>query len=739
MTRSFLLFILISLVLAPALPAAAQGGSDTPYLAPVSLQYPAAAATGAVLQKVVVDQDGNPHVLTDEGMLRLEGGELVPDLLYRPLAGKRPLDVTASDVTGNLYYLYDSCFLSNAEAGMHGRALPPGLYDHIAVAASGEVLVTGHGRVTLYRDGRARPVAFDGGPVRCVKTSRDVFYLATDSAVYSLSNDGVRPLCRASGLRDFLPGKGVLYLCSRDAYWALSARTGDTALSLHMALPATGLTCLASARGDLWAATARGAFRERAPGRYDYFASRRWLDTDSIVSMAADRTGNVYLLSASGLNEIRFQDETLHGKALYFERLIRRRHIRYGLLSETRMKTPGDPATAEMIDTDNDGLWSSFYVGSEALRYAVTGSPEARRNAWETFGAFERLVALPSVTGLPARTFERSGYKVSDPGAWRPSPDSGWEWKGTTSSDEFVGHIFAAAMMDEFVARTPAEKKRVAAFIDAILTHIITHGYNFVDTDGEPTLWGRWSPDYINGYPRTIGDRKLGSTTIVAGLELGYRLTQKALYKNEALRLLHQEGYLDNILIDLGTIRTTPGKIYRGHDMGAGGANHSDDEMTFLAYWVLYHYALDSTLRRDFSRAITNYWTVLRPEKNALWNLIALGTSGSIDTDATWWYLRGYPLDQIRWTVRNSGRGDLHHLAPNFRERYTEELLSPREQPLHRDNANPFTLDGGNGGRTELTGAEFLLPYWLGRHLGVIAKPGTDPCMLTPSTAKLNL
>jgi hypothetical protein len=272
-------------------------------VAPVSLQYPlAAAATGAVLQKVVVDHDGNPHVLTDEGMLRLEGGELVPDLLYRPLAGKHPLDVTVSDVTGNLYYLYDSCFLSNADAGVHGRAIPPGRYDRIAVAASGEVLLTGHGRVALYEEGRPRPVAFDGGVVRTVKASGDVFYLATDSAVYALTGGRLRLLCRARGLQDFVPGRGVLYLCRRDAYWAVSTRTGDTALTLHTALPATGITGLATATGDLWAATAGGAFRERAPGRYDYFASRRWLDTDSIFSLAADRAGNMYLLSTRGLN-----------------------------------------------------------------------------------------------------------------------------------------------------------------------------------------------------------------------------------------------------------------------------------------------------------------------------------------------------------------------------------------------------------------------------------------------------
>jgi hypothetical protein len=35
-------------------------------------------------------------------------------------------------------------------------------------------------------------------------------------------------------------------------------------------------------------------------------------------------------------------------------------------------------------------------------------------------------------------------------------------------------------------------------------------------------------------------------------------------------------------------------------------------------------------------------------------------------------------------------------------------------------NGNPFRIDGGNLGRTEDDGAFFLLPYWMGRYLGLL-------------------
>jgi hypothetical protein len=274
--------------------------------------------------------------------------------------------------------------------------------------------------------------------------------------------------------------------------------------------------------------------------------------------------------------------------------------------------------------------------------------------------------------------------------------------------------------MDEFIAKTKAEKKRVGDFIDKILTHIIDNNYNFIDLDGKPTLWGRWNPDYVNWYAKTISDRKLGSTNIIAGLQLGYALTGKELYKKEALRLMNEHGYLENIMISPYNIKSTPGFHYQGHDMGKGPWNHSDDEMEFLSFWVLYHYALNKELKQKYAAAIKEYWKIEAPEKNPSWNLITLGTAGTFDKNATLWYLREFPMDLIRWTIKNSERKDLTFMEPNFRSQLTKQVLSPAERPAHRYNDNEFSLNGGDGGTTELSGAEYLLPYWMARYLNVL-------------------
>jgi hypothetical protein len=699
--------------------------ADTAFRQPISVKYHFSAdLRGSVLKKVVVDYNDVVYVLTDKGLCRVNENEVVKDLLYRPLADKVPVDITTQETSGYLYYLYDSCFLTNAYAGMPYGALPKGKYNKIAVAAGGSVLLAGDSALGLFSHGMLTPIAVPHDKIISLQVYKGIFYVLCTNAVYRIANNKPELLHSGSGLQAFTLFKNMMVLGTANGYYGIDQLTGNSTLPLQTRLPVPDIVNLINVEGKIWAGTPDGAFMQVGPGEFRYYASERWLDKNNVLGMTADTKGNVYVLTPTGLNEIKFIRNTFFQKANYFQKDIRQRHIRYGLLAEIRMKIPGDLSTAEMVDTDNDGLWSSFYLGSQAFRYAVTKDPEAKQYVWESFSAYERLISINQLKGFPSRTFERKGYKVSDPDAWRLSPDSGWEWKGTTSSDEFVGYIFIASVMDQLVAKTTQEKKRVAGFIDKILTHIIDNNYNFIDLDGKPTRWARWNPEYVNWYPKTIGDRKQTSTNIIAGLQLGYKLTGKNLYKSEALRLMYKYGYLDNIMTDIYNIKPTPGYIFMGDDMGNGPANHSDDEMTFLSYWVLYHYAFNKELQQKYSKVISNYWQIILPEKNPLWNLITYGTAGSFDKASTLWYLREFPMDLIRWRIKNSQRKDLTFLEPNFREQFTSTLLTPAEQPVHRYNANPFELDSGSNGTEKLSGAEYLLPYWMARYLNVLDKNG---------------
>ena len=479
-------------------------------------------------------------------------------------------------------------------------------------------------------------------------------------------------------------------------------------------LPCTDIRLSRKMDGQTWFGTPEGAFARHNDGRIDYYASKRWLVDDAVVDIAPGPDDTVLVLTTKGLSILHFKEMTLADKAKHFDRIMRQRHIRYGFNSALVMSEAGDLSTGMLIDTDNDGLWTAMYLAGELFRYGVTKSDEALRNCYESFEAMERLSEITPMQGFPARSFERAGYQVSDKSRWQPAADKRWAWKATTSSDEIVGHFFAYTIFAEIIP-DKAWRDRAIALMDAIMTHIVRNNWYLIDYDGKPTQWGRWHPEYVNQFPRQVGDRRLNSAEIISFLQAAYHFTGKDLYKQKAYELIDKHGYLDNIMIPIKELSRVP-----GIDLTTEW-NHSDDELAFLTYWNLYRYAFTDELREKYRQAVKEHWEIERPEKNPLWNFIYADTGAKeFDLEESIWTLKGFPLDTISWTVRNSGRKDLDFLEPNFRRQTTTTVLPPDERPMSKHNGNAFDLDGGSDGREEFAPDIYLLPYWLGRYLRLI-------------------
>jgi hypothetical protein len=146
--------------------------------------------------------------------------------------------------------------------------------------------------------------------------------------------------------------------------------------------------------------------------------------------------------------------------------------------------------------------------------------------------------------------------------------------------------------------------------------------------------------------------------------------------------------------------------------------------MYFLAYWGLYSYAFNDTLKQKYFRAIKDHWLAERPEKNALWNFCyAMTGAAEFDLEESIWHLKEFPLDMIQYETINSHRKDITMVEADFRGQITNEVLPPDERPELKHNRNPFTLDAGDRHSLLSAGDTFLLPYWMGRFLGVISAP----------------
>ena len=713
---------LAGLLLVLAGPMLAAGAvKDTPFLQDVSVKLTAnAELDGAEFRKVAVNRDGIVYVLTDRGVARLFENTLGLDHSFRPLAGLQPRDTTLQ--SGELFYLYDDQFLANAWAGKVKMRLPPGRFQKLAVAENGSALLAGPTNLALVRDGDLSDLGLPTPTTAELKlfSWRNDLFVMTDRQVFRLEGRRWKLLHEGSEITSLGFRANEMFIGTKRGFYAIDLATRKETVARQTHLPVTHITCIVPDTNGVWTGTPRGLFHWSASGDIRYYASKRWLVDDSVIDLALDRDGSVFALTKGGLNKIAFQPMTLADKAMHYERKIRQRHMRYGLCSELRLLRSGDISSAEMIDTDNDGSWSAYYMASQAFRYAATGDPKAHANAWETFEALERLESINGLSGFPSRTIERKGFKFSDPDRWHAAPDTDWEWKGTTSSDEFTDHTFGYGVLWECAAKTPAEKQRIATLYDKIISHIVRNNWYLIDTDGKPTLWARWNPEYVNWFPPSIVDRKLNSAEIIAGLQFAHKVTGKQVYRDKTFELFQKHGYLTNILSSMKLIARTTGYIHQGNDMGDEW-NHSDDQLAFDTYWTLCRYAFDEGLRRKYAAVVTDHFALERQERIPIWNFVnAMTGAKDFDMEGALWTLRRFPLDLISWTVKNSHRKDITKLPKNFRGQELKELLPPSERRISRWNTHPFIMDGGEGGQIEYAGDEFLLPYWMARYQKLI-------------------
>jgi hypothetical protein len=682
------------------------------------------------------DQNGIIQILSDKGLQHPHGGQFLypgsiePDRSYRFMATKKIAAI--GTYQNQLVYLTDKVVLSNAWAGKlfsaHGlpsASLFAGGKDFTFLVSDKKSLQLIQDSKSLWKgslpDDEVLEIRF--------QESNNRFWILGKKSLHTLSGpdytlnkvlDGNE--CTAFDLN----GEKAI-IGTTDGYIEFNIASGKQVGEINKKLPSTRITAVKWIGQKVWFGTDKGAFALRSNGKFDYYNGERWLPGNNVVHISEGPGKSVLILTNAGLGQIVFKQMTLAEKAAFYEEQVRARHIRNGFNASLDDMEHGKLSSGYLSDSDNDGLWTSMYLGGEIFRYNVTKDPEALRNCRESLDAMERLYSINPVPGFPARSFERAVdmKQLHDPERWQPSPDKEWFWKSTTSSDEVIGHIFAFGAMAELVDDAGL-KKRAITLMDTVMSHILKNDMYLIDFDGKPTMWGKWNPEYVNSFPVNVGDRKLNSSNIVAMLQTAYHFTKKEKYKKKALELMTKHGYLENMMRSMKIIGKAPEDADEHSKHMSDGWNHSDDEMYFLGYWGLYRYALNDTLKAKYKEQIIDHWTAERPEKEGAWNIFtALTGTPQFDLKEAVWYLQEHPMDLVDWNIENSHRKDIEMLEPNFRKQTTREVLPPDERPVQRHNGNMFNLDrkGKNGASEHSAGDIWLLPYWMGRYLGVISPP----------------
>ncbi|WP_026953672.1 hypothetical protein [Algoriphagus vanfongensis] len=731
-------FLLITSILSSIfyLNTFAQSGSggvfyDQPFTQEYSVIY-SQELTDLNAYSMATDNNGVIQILQQNQLFRPSGGffqhwgTLVTDRSYLPMKDKKVQAVHSYQ--GHLVYLDDQAVFSNAWAGSlylphslsKAKLLEGGADFDFLIAAGSQI------QYLEKTQANAAPITVTGSVIDLSFDSmQQVFWILTSQKVYSFDprKSALKEILSQPGMTalEYFPSSNQLIIGTKTGYFTYDI-LAKIKSPIQDQLPVLSINTILIEGEDLWFGTDQGAFVKKQSGAISYYYLERWLPGEQVFDLEIALEG-IAILTNKGLGLIQRKEMTLAQKAEIFEESLRKNHLRNGFNASLRLAESGKIETGQLKDSDNDGLWTSMYLAAQGFRYAVTQEPEALEQIRQSLLAMERLYTINPVEGFPSRSFERSGYKdvLADPERWQHAEDPEWDWKATTSSDEAIGHIFVFGVLAELVADDWVKEKSIG-LIDAMMSHILVNDMYLVDFDGKPTQWGRWNPEYVNQFPTQVGDRKLNSSNILAMLQTAYHFTGKEKYKSKAMELINEYGYLENLMRPMAIIGQSGDGSDSYAQMLSEAWNHSDDEMYFLGYWGLYRYAFDQDLKNQYTASILDHWQAERPEKDALWNIItAMVQPQSFDLEESVWWLQKHPIDLISWDIKNSHRKDIHLLEPNFRRQSTSQVLPPSETRIARHNGNRFTLDATGGGKTANSAGDiWLLPYWMGRYLGVI-------------------
>ncbi len=478
-------------------------------------------------------------------------------------------------------------------------------------------------------------------------------------------------------------------------------------------LPVESTTCLAQGfANDIWIGTDRGAVR-MLPEDWHYFAGQRWLPDNKVNGIAVGQNV-VYVATNKGIGIIKYEPFTLEKKAAYYERFINEWGLkRLGFLHSLYKK---DGEWVREV-SDNDGGHTAPYLAAMCYKYLVTGDPEAKKEAIESFKAMIWLERITPIDGFFARSIwsttadkdERSTQGSGGlPAKWYPTKDGKWFWKGDTSSDEVTAHFYAVSLFYDLIAEGK-DKEMAKEHLDRIASYIIKNGWQLIDMDGKPTRWGRWNPEYLLR-PYGYNDRGVNGLEILAYTQTALSVTGDKKY-NESYNQLVSWGYAKNTLRQKNIF---PPEVLAPWD----------DDLALESYYTLLRYTTDPKLKSVYLRSLARTWEVLRMEHNPFFNFVYGATTGNdCEIGQAAKNMREEPLDCIDYSFNNSSRDDLY-----MEDGYTSyagaiRTFSPRETTM---GARSTSMDGGSGGNSIRNPSEFLCNYWMARFHGFIQAPETD-------------
>ncbi len=264
-------------------------------------------------------------------------------------------------------------------------------------------------------------------------------------------------------------------------------------------------------------------------------------------------------------------------------------------------------------------------------------------------------------------------------------------YKGDTSSDEIIGHVFLYKLAYDILGpEDPELAALIANTMEKFAQHLVDNSYNLVDGSGQPTTWAKFSRTYMhNG--QVLGGAPLNTLVLLSAFKVAAYVTGNQKWEDEyrmaALDEQYQyaevmtqelERYHLSILEFANDVSPILGFIVRPlvgteifDTLYRLILNHSDEEMAMLGFYTLFQLEDDEELLGYYREALEDWWFSMSYSENPLWYYIyqlaypneeKTDRYGNSLTETASWSLSRHPVDLIRYLATNKNRDDIAEL-----------------------------------------------------------------------------
>ncbi|MGB4033718.1 MAG: hypothetical protein WBM21_02630 [Christensenellales bacterium] len=386
-------------------------------------------------------------------------------------------------------------------------------------------------------------------------------------------------------------------------------------------------------------------------------------------------------------------------------------------------------------------------------------------------GENQRDVKVDASGEIPQRLWDDligEGYSIED-----------IVYKGDTSSDEIIGHLFLYKLAFDILGPEDKELKEIITnTMDRFARHIVDNGYMMVDGVGQPGTWSKFNREFFYNSSQ-LGGAPLTASVALCIFKLAHYVTGYQRWDDEyRMAALHPSYEYAKIMTQYHKqchflMITTLDQflspqlrvVFDEHlDYGSPTSemlirmflNYSDEEMAMLAFYLLFQMEKDKELLEYYHEAIDQWWISIKYSENPLWYYIyQLAYPDKEITDAygnniletAAWSLSRHPIDLRKLSASNPNRDDIAEFS--FKEFGIEDsailsydisedgkfkanlgilsaitegpnlkwaVAAPDERALHKYNGNTYNLHTHYNPNSMEGSTTYTLPFWMGMY-----------------------